>query len=178
MNHYFYKLMMIPCFALLTQAMTCDLEDYDYERYAINKDGIPEYIWTKTISKDSVYATLNGYGWKWVSGGRINEDGCEEQLNYSGNGRPVDYFFKEDSVFIFKYYQDKNVLVTDTFRYDEKTNLIMSPSISYMQISTISYYGLITIEEVEGIGYCANYYNRMMPHELNAKLLGFTETKE
>lgn len=173
----YYKLMIVFAFVLLTQAMQC--EDYEDEPlYPKNAEGKPEYIYLNTISakRFSQYAVRNG--WKWNSSYRITEEGDVEEFVFAGNGNPMEYYYTSDSVIVFKYYQDRNVRWRDSFQYDETNNLLNIPSIEYMQVTSLDSLSMEAVEYVEGVGFFLNYYKRMMPFELNARMLGFDEIKQ
>ena len=174
----YYKLMIVFAFVLLTQAMQCN-EDYENEPlYPKNAEGKPEYIYLNTVSakRFNRYAVRNG--WKWSGSFRITEEGNLEKFVFTGNGNPVEYYFTSDSVIAFRYYQDRNVRWRDTYQYDETKNQLNIPSIEYMQITSLYSLSMETIESVEGIGFFLNFYERMMPFELNARMLGFDEIKQ
>lgn len=173
----YYKLMIVFAFVLLTQAMQCN-EDYENEPlYPKNAEGKPEYIYLNTVSakRFNRYAVRNG--WKWSGSFRITEEGNLEKFVFTGNGNPVEYYFTSDSVIAFRYYQDRNVRWRDTYQYDETKNQLNIPSIEYMQVTSLDSLSMETIESVEGIGFFLNFYERMMPFELNARMLGFDEIK-
>jgi len=174
----YYKLMIVFAFVLLTQAMQCN-EDYENEPlYPKNAEGKPEYIYLNTVSakRFNRYAVRNG--WKWSGSFRITEEGNLEKFVFTGNGNPVEYYFTSDSVIAFRYYQDRNVRWRDTYQYDETKNQLNIPSIEYMQVTSLDSLSMETIESVEGIGFFLNFYERMMPFELNARMLGFDEIKQ
>ena len=174
----YYKLMIVFAFVLLTQAMQCN-EDYENEPlYPKNAEGKPEYIYLNTVSakRFNRYAVRNG--WKWSASFRITEEGNLEKFVFTGNGNPVEYYFTSDSVIAFRYYQDRNVRWRDTYQYDETKNQLNIPSIEYMQVTSLDSLSMETIESVEGIGFFLNFYERMMPFELNARMLGFDEIKQ
>ena len=174
----YYKLMIVFAFVLLTQAMQCN-EDYENEPlYPKNAEGKPEYIYLNTVSakRFNRYAVRNG--WKWSGSFRITEEGNLEKYVFTGNGNPVEYYFTSDSVIAFRYYQDRNVRWRDTYQYDETKNQLNIPSIEYMQVTSLDSLSMETIESVEGIGFFLNFYERMMPFELNARMLGFDEIKQ
>lgn len=174
----YYKLMIVFAFVLLTQAMQCN-EDYENEPlYPKNAEGKPEYIYLNTVSaiRFNRYAVRNG--WKWSGSFRITEEGNLEKFVFTGNGNPVEYYFTSDSVIAFRYYQDRNVRWRDTYQYDETNNQLNIPSIEYMQVTSLDSLSMETIESVEGIGFFLNFYERMMPFELNARMLGFDEIKQ
>ena len=174
----YYKLMIVFAFVLLTQAMQCN-EDYENEPlYPKNAEGKPEYIYLNTVSakRFNRYAVRNG--WKWSGSFRITEEGNLEKFVFTGNGNPMEYYFTSDSVIAFRYYQDRNVRWRDTYQYDETKNQLNIPSIEYMQVTSLDSLSLETIESVEGIGFFLNFYERMMPFELNARMLGFDEIKQ
>jgi hypothetical protein len=170
--------MIVFAFVLLTQAMQCN-EDYENEPlYPKNAEGKPEYIYLNTVSakRFNRYAVRNG--WKWSGSFRITEEGNLEKFVFTGNGNPVEYYFTSDSVIAFRYYQDRNVRWRDTYQYDETKNQLNIPSIEYMQVTSLDSLSMETIESVEGIGFFLNFYERMMPFELNARMLGFDEIKQ
>lgn len=174
----YYKLMIVFAFVLLTQAMQCN-EDYENEPlYPKNAEGKPEYIYLNTVSakRFNRYAVRNG--WKWSGSFRITEEGNLEKFVFTGNGNPVEYYFTSDSVIAFRYYQDRNVRWRDTYQYDETKNQLNIPSIEYIQVTSLDSLSMETIESVEGIGFFLNFYERMMPFELNARMLGFDEIKQ
>lgn len=174
----YYKLMIVFAFVLLTQAMQCN-EDYENEPlYPKNAEGKPEYIYLNTVSakRFNRYAVRNG--WKWSGSFRITEEGNLEKFVFTGNGNPVEYYFTSDSVIAFRYYQDRNVRWRDTYQYDETKNQLNIPSIEYMQVTSLDSLSMETIESVKGIGFFLNFYERMMPFELNARMLGFDEIKQ
>ena len=174
----YYKLMIVFAFVLLTQAMQCN-EDYENEPlYPKNAEGKPEYIYLNTVSakRFNRYAVRNG--WKWSGSFRVTEEGNLEKFVFTGNGNPVEYYFTSDSVIAFRYYQDRNVRWRDTYQYDETKNQLNIPSIEYMQVTSLDSLSMETIESVEGIGFFLNFYERMMPFELNARMLGFDEIKQ
>ena len=174
----YYKLMIVFAFVLLTQAMQCN-EDYENEPlYPKNAEGKPEYIYLNTVSakRFNRYAVRNG--WKWSGSFRITEEGNLEKFVFTGNGNPVEYYFTSDSVIAFRHYQDRNVRWRDTYQYDETKNQLNIPSIEYMQVTSLDSLSMETIESVEGIGFFLNFYERMMPFELNARMLGFDEIKQ
>ncbi len=174
----YYKLMIVFAFVLLTQAMQCN-EDYENEPlYPKNAEGKPEYIYLNTVSakRFNRYAVRNG--WRWSGSFRITEEGNLEKFVFTGNGNPVEYYFTSDSVIAFRYYQDRNVRWRDTYQYDETKNQLNIPSIEYMQVTSLDSLSMETIESVEGIGFFLNFYERMMPFELNARMLGFDEIKQ
>ena len=111
--------------------------------------------------------------WKWKNTERITEAGTTESFVFTGNGYPMEYYFTQDSVWIFRYYQDRNLRQCTTFRYDETENLVESPGIAYMQICSLDSLRMMTIEHAGYMGYLVNHYERMMPFELNARMLGF-----
>ena len=174
----YYKLMQIFCFALLTQAMDCG-EDFGESpnQYSKNQEGRPEYQWIVTISADRFNSHVVGRGWKWKRAMRITEEGAVEALAYTGNGYPRDYYFTADSVVVFEYYKDQNVRHGGTYSYDETRNTVVSPLIEYMQISGLSG-RMMTVEWCGSIGYVENYYEEMLPHELNAQMLGFKDESQ
>lgn len=168
-----YKLVYIFAFALLTQATYCE-GDYDREpKYPKNAKGRPEYKWLVTVSADQFSKYAVGSGWKWKSTERITEEGKAEAFTFVGNGYPSEYYFTSDSVWIFRYYQDRNLRQCSTFVYDETENLVLSPLIEYMQICNLGNSWMMTVERAGEIGYVVNYYDKMMPFELNARMLGF-----
>jgi len=174
----YYKLMSIFAIVLLTQAMTCE-GDFDREpKYPKNAKGRPEYELLVTVSAEQFNKEAVGCGWKWKKTERITEDGNSEAFVFVGNGYPLEYYFMPDSVWIFRYYQDRNLRQCSTFIYDETENLVVSPLIEYMQICSLDSSRLTTIEQAGGMGYFVNHYERMLPFELNARMLGFEPVAE
>jgi hypothetical protein len=47
-----------------------------------------------------------------------------------------------------------------------------------MQICSLDSSRLTTIEQAGGMGYFVNHYERMLPFELNARMLGFEPVAE
>ena len=173
-----YKLIYVFTIVLLTQAMTCE-GDFDREpKYQKNAKGRPEYEWLVTVSADQFNKDAIGSGWKWKTTERITEEGETEAFVFVGNGYPLEYYFTPDSVWIFRYYQDRNLRQCSTFVYDETENLVESPLIEYMQIRDLDSSRMITIEQAGDMGYFVNYYDRMLPFELNARMLGFEPIAE
>lgn len=169
----YYKLVYIFAFALLTQATTCEGEYDGVPMYPKNAKGRPEYEWLVTVSAEQFNKYAVGSGWKWRKTERITEAGMTEVFYFAGNGYPLEYFFTSDSVWIFRYYQDRNLRQCSTFVYDETENQVVSPIIEYMQICKLDSSWMMTTEQAGNMGYFVNYYDRMMPFELNARMLGF-----
>ncbi len=168
-----YKLVYIFAFALLTQAMKCE-GDIDSEPiYPTNVKGRPEYKWLVTVSAEQFNKYAVGTGWKWTNTERITEAGTTESFMFTGNGYPMEYYFTSDSVWTFRYFQDRNLRQRSTYSYDETENLVESPGIAYMQICSLDSLRMMTIEQAGYMGYLVNHYERMMPFELNARMLGF-----
>ena len=153
--------------------MTCE-GDIDTEPiYPMNAKGHPEYKWLVTVSAEQFNKYAVGSGWKGKNTERITEAGTTESFVFTGNGYPMEYYFTQDSVWIFRYYQDRNLRQCTTFSYDETENLVESPGIAYMQICSLDSLRMMTIEHAGYMGYLVNHYERMMPFELNARMLGF-----
>jgi hypothetical protein len=173
-----YKLIYIFAIVLLTQANCCE-GDFDTEpKYPKNVKGRPEYEWLVTVSAEQFNKNAVGSGWKWKSTERITENGETEAFVFVGNGYPLEYYFTPDSVWIFRYYQDRNIRQCSSFVYDETENLVVSPLIKYMQICRLDSSWMMTIEQAGDMGYFVNYYDRMLPFELNARMLGFEPVAE
>lgn len=174
----YYKWMTVVAFVLLTQAMQCNEEFESEPQYLRNADGKPEYVYLNTISAEGFNRHAVRSGWKWKECSRITEEGELENFVLTGNGNPMEYYFTSDSVIVFQYYKDRNVRWRDTYRYDGTSNLVNIPSIEYMQVISLDSLRMKTIESVGGIGYFLFCYERMMPFELNARMLGFDEIQQ
>lgn len=168
----YQKQIYVCLFAVLTMATTCEGDDFE-PYYPKNAHGIPEYKWLVTVSAESFQKNVIGEGWKWTRSSRITDEGQEERLFFQeSNGYPADYFFTADSVTKFIYKQEGNTRQCATYVYDEKENLLTSPLIKYMQVCNLGPNSLTVVEYSETYGYCVTDYERMMPFELNARLLG------
>ena len=175
MKMKYYKLLTVLSFALLTQANCCVGYGDDYVMYAKNSQGIPQYIYLTTIKTEDFKTHAVGKGWKYIRSFQIKEDGKVEYLTFLGNGYPMEYYFTDDSVIVFQYYQDKNVRWRDKYSYDETKNQINVPSLEYMQVNRLDSLNLEIVEAVGVMGFSVNTYELMMPYELNARMLGFDE---
>lgn len=173
-----YKLVYIFAIVVLTQAMTCENFDESETMFHKNANGRPEYNWLNTVKARQFNENAVGKGWKWKSSSRITDDGKTEEFVFAGSGYPKEYYFTPDSVWVFSYYQDRNLRQCSTYGYDETENQVNSPLIEYMQICSLNAKSMQTIEQVGGIGYFVNVYEVMMPFELNARMLGFEPVAE
>ena len=173
-----YKLVYIFAIVVLTQAMTCENFDESETMFHKNAKGHPEFNWLTTVNAEQFNKKVVGKGWKWKSSSRITDDGKTEEFVFAGNGNPKEYYFTPDSVWVFSYYQDRNLRQCSTYDYDETENQVNSPLIEYMQICSLNAKSMETIEQTGDIGYFVNEYEVMMPFELNARMLGFEPVTE
>ena len=80
---------------------------------------------------------------------------------------PKDLYFDKDSITLFLFKQNINERQSDAYTYDVSKNLIVSKVVNYMQLAYADSTNIKLIERI-GNNYYANYYERMLPYELNA----------
>lgn len=162
-------IMVVLLFGMTTMAFRCD-DDYPGENeYVMSEDNVPQEYYHTTISASYFQQCIVGYGWKLDESWKINADGVASLYITNGESDfiPKDLYFDKDSITLFLFKQNINERQSDAYTYDVSKNLIVSKVVDYMQLA---YAGSTNIKLIERIGntYYANYYERMLPYELNA----------
>lgn len=168
----FYRILSLLLLAILTQATSCEEEEYQM-RYTMSEDNIPQEPYLTTISAAFFQANIIGHGWKWNGSWRIDKNGNSKRYDVTNLSDyiPNDLYFGADSMTVFVYKQSSNVRRTDSYTYDVANNRILSQAIDYMQLIDADSVSISFIER-HGDYYYKSNYDRMLPYELNARWNG------
>ena len=168
----FYRILSLLLLAILTQATSCEEEEYPM-RYTMSEDNIPQEPYLTTISAAFFQANIIGHGWKWNGSWRIDKNGNSKRYDVTNLSDyiPNDLYFGADSVTVFVYKQSSNVRRTDSYTYDVANNRILSQAIDYIQLIDADSVSISFIER-HGDYYYKSNYDRMLLNELNARWNG------
>jgi hypothetical protein len=174
-----YFIFAVLAFGILTQAMKCVDEDYPDQEFVMSEEKVPQDPYFTTISAAYFYENITGHGWKWNRSLRIdgNGNGSLYYITSWSDMIPNDLYFGVDSLTLFMYKQDSNLQRTDSYTYDATNNRIKSNAITYMQLIYADTTNIFFIERL-GDHYYKNYYERMLPYELNARRNGSKPEKQ
>ena len=169
--------MSVVLLGILTQATQCE-DEPEEPPYVMSDDNVPQDFFLTTISTAFFQENIVGYGWKWKESRRIDKEG--RGVSYDASTLtdyiPDDLYFGTDSMTVFVYKQDCNERRTDSYVYDATDNRVLSHAIDYMQLTYATSYGISFIER-HGDSYYHNYYEPMLPYELNARWNGSKPAK-
>ncbi|MBQ8657402.1 MAG: hypothetical protein IJ527_10215 [Prevotella sp.] len=174
-----YKtLTFVLLFTLPLMAMTCDDDMIEIETFVYDESGIPNYAMLTTVTYETFNGSVVGKGWRQTDTMLINEQGQETSFQWSSDyDGPADLYFSRDSLFMFVYEKERNLLKASGYDYSQQKNLVQSPLVSYMQLLSVTEWQMKTVERIFRHGamniYVVNTYQPMTEHELNAHWLGF-----
>ena len=162
-------IMVVLLFGMTTMAFRCDDDFPGENEYVMSEDNVPQEYYHTTISANYFQQCIVGYGWKLKESWKINANGVASLYIINGESEfiPKDLYFDKDSITLFLFKQNINERQSDAYTYDVSKNLIVSKVVDYMQLAYADSTNIKLIERI-GNSYYANYYERMLPYELNA----------
>lgn len=163
------KLLALGLIGLGCIAASCS-DDYYYEHA---DDGRPEYEYLTTIPAEQFANQAVGFGWQRTATRIINEEGYADVYEYPKDHvmlSPSHYYFTTDSVTQFTFNGTDSISRCFPYTYDERTNMLNSDGLGYMQLTKLSSTKMCIVEKFYEdnihVFFAETTYERILPFDM------------